>query len=407
MSMIEENLNKSYGVATRKKTFYLLLPLSLVLIVMTNLRMSFLPIGPGEALLVIWISKELISLIINRSFSIDRRAGIIVRDFLIIFFVMHLGLISASLTSNYSIGEVIRSQFAHLLSILMLLILANPKHFTKLKDYVRTTIVLGTLIFFGLYLLYRYAGFTTIRIMYGGVRFTGGARNPNQLALFLVSLPFLVLYFLVEESRNTKKTSVFIFWTILLVIAINLGLATQSDGLYGTWILSVLILITVSIFANLKFPSSLMVMLVFFISILLILVINENYRLLQKFILDWFNELDEGGSRASLWVEGLKQTFKFPLFGLGPGSFIKLSTLQAESHNTFIDLALQGGYVALIIFMIMLGIIAKGVRKKPILITAFASLIIFSMSHYVLRQPIFWFICSAIVSLNINRTRSY
>lgn len=400
MSINDKKLNRIHGATTGKKTFYILLPLSLVLIVMTNLRISFLPIGPGEVLLVLWIFKELIYSIFNRSFPTDRRTGIIFRDFLIIFFVMHLGIINASLTSNYRIEGIIHAQLAHFLSLFMVLILASPKHYPKLKDYVRTTIVLGTLIFFGLYLLNKYAGFTAIRLMYGGVRFTGGARNPNQLALFLVSQPFLVLYFLVEESRNTKKTSVFIFWIILLVLTIILGLATQSDGLYGTWILSVIILLTVNIFANLKFPSSLLVMLVFFISILLILVINENYRLLQKFIIDWFNELDEGGSRAFLWVEGLKQTFKFPLFGLGSGSFIKLGTLQVESHNTFIDLALQGGYIALIIFLIMLGRIVKGIRKQPILITAFSSLIIFSMSHYVLRQPIFWFICVSMLSIS-------
>lgn len=400
MSINDKKLNRIHGVSTEKKTFYVLLPLSLVLIVMTNLRVSFLPIGPGEVLLVLWIFKELIHSIFNRSFSIDRRTGIIFRDFLIIIFVMHLGIINASLTPNYRIEGIIRAQFAHFLSLFMVLILASPKHYPKLKDYVRTTIVLGTLIFFGLYLLYKHTGFTTIKLVYGGIRFTGGAKNPNQLALFLVSLPFLVLHFLVEESRNSKKISVFIFWTILLVLVVNLGLVTQSDGLYGTWILSIIILLTVNIFANLKFPSSLLVMLVFFISILLILVINENYRSLQKFILDWFYELDEGGSRAFLWVEGLKQTFKFPLFGLGPGSFINLSTLQAESHNTFIDLALQGGYIALIIFLIMLGRIMKGVRKQPILITAFSSLIIFSMSHYVLRQPIFWFICISIFFVN-------
>ena len=116
--------------------------------------------------------------------------------------------------------------------------------------------------------------------------------------------------------------------------------------------------------------------------------------------------MDEDGSRAILWIHGLKTALESPLVGYGPGTVINFppdfcvdGQNTIDAHNSFIDLLMQAGFLGLILYLVFLK--ESLVLKNNIYLTiAFLSLLVFSLSHFVLRQPIFWMYLIMIYSLN-------
>jgi O-antigen ligase len=114
-------------------------------------------------------------------------------------------------------------------------------------------------------------------------------------------------------------------------------------------------------------------------------------------------ERDVGG-RAKLWAQALDRGIESRLLGLGPGPHLvrpaelrepRLGWLpDFEAHNTFVDIFLQGGLLAL---ACLLWLLLTAVRTSlnsnlsclPALVISMAA---FAMTHFVIRHPIVWFV---------------
>jgi O-antigen ligase len=180
---------------------------------------------------------------------------------------------------------------------------------------------------------------------HGIQRLTGFIQDPNFLSFnlitFIILCFFLFLYF---KSRVLK-------FLLLSLIIINLAavLFTLSRGGF-------IALIGVLLFLYLKLTKNLKVFLILLlISAVLYIILPEE--LLERFAeVKSFQKID----RVSIAKIGMNMTFHYPIFGVGPGNFIKHFRKFSEGffwtdkspHNLFLSISSQIGLPALIVYLL-------------------------------------------------------
>lgn len=217
---------------------------------------------------------------------------------------------------------------------------------------------------------------------YYSIRFAGGARNPNQLALYIMCALILIT---VYRPQNRVYFPVF-------VILGWIGLQTLSDGLMVSLIGVGITFLIVYIFPK---SRSYLLLNIFILIILFSIPLIET---LTSYINDIWYSADEGHARTYLYRHGIAAWLYDPLtiiLGNGAGSFsgIRTSFDSSETHNTFIEMLTIGGIVGTAIFFIYpLKIIFQTYyHNRLFLFSLVIGLVAFSMFHFILRHPIFWF----------------
>jgi hypothetical protein len=130
---------------------------------------------------------------------------------------------------------------------------------------------------------------------------------------------------------------------------------------------------------------------------------------------------EEADLRFALWQQAIERGLKSGALGLGPGPHLAIPSLLVnarasegeqpgniehpqnngvpnfEAHNTILDLFVQGGLLADVSFLWLLGTaFVSGCRGRFAgLATMLGCLTFFGMTNLIIRQPLFWF---AIVS---------
>mgnify|MGYP000906045218 CR=1 FL=1 len=386
----------------------LLFAVGLILTTMTGLRMPNLPIGIGEILLFIWILTQWFQILLTGSVEFDRVYTKILLFGLLLCIMMGFGLLASAIEGRISLQDSIYDflaySFAFLLGITVLLKDRQDSVVNKIKYIV----VVGTIVFTFLLIWWKTISpyFSGLGLVYEGVRFTGGAVNPNQLALFFVPIPALALFLLNYKRDFLKK----IFLVLIFGASIFVALNTQSHALMATFILMLLFFPVLILYKRTQFSTKVLAAIIFLILLCLVILLNaEVIQNSYDSIINWFYKLDDDGSRAVLWTHGLKTALESPFVGYGPGTVIIFppdfcvdAQNTIDAHNSFIDLFMQAGFLGLVLFIAFLK--KSLVLKNNIYLTmAFFSLIIFSFSHFVLRQPIFWMYLIMMYSLNNSK----
>ncbi len=112
-----------------------------------------------------------------------------------------------------------------------------------------------------------------------------------------------------------------------------------------------------------------------------------------------YDEDGQGDLRFHLWTEALEKGMDAAMLGLGPGPHLTSKAWKRpppakfEAHNTPLDLFVQGGLLALLALLwLYASILLATTRAKLAALAALAcGFIVFSMFHFVIRHPIFWF----------------
>ena len=68
-------------------------------------------------------------------------------------------------------------------------------------------------------------------------------------------------------------------------------------------------------------------------------------------------------ARRELLKESIRLSFQHPLFGVGPGNFPAATESWRVTHNTYTELSAEGGFPALILFVVILGLAFRNVRR--------------------------------------------
>jgi hypothetical protein len=113
-----------------------------------------------------------------------------------------------------------------------------------------------------------------------------------------------------------------------------------------------------------------------------------------------YNEDNQGDLRFALWAEAYAKGMSAGMLGLGPGPHLTKTKswklpppAKFEAHNTPLDLFVQGGLLAVLNLTLLYAslLLATTRAKLPALAALSCAFIVFSMFHFIIRHPIFWF----------------
>jgi hypothetical protein len=112
-----------------------------------------------------------------------------------------------------------------------------------------------------------------------------------------------------------------------------------------------------------------------------------------------YNEDSQGDLRFHLWAEAIEKGMNAAMLGLGPGPHLtkkvwkRAPPAKFEAHNTPLDLFVQGGLLALLALgWLYASLVWTTARARlPALAALSCAFVVFSMFHFIIRHPIFWF----------------
>jgi O-antigen ligase len=108
---------------------------------------------------------------------------------------------------------------------------------------------------------------------------------------------------------------------------------------------------------------------------------------------------NQAATRFGLWGEAINKGTEAWMVGYGPGPHLTSKSYKRpppdkfEAHNTALDIFTQGGIVALLAFILLCATTFVSVwrTKMAALAALIAGAAIFSMFHFIVRHPNFWF----------------
>jgi len=382
----------------------------LVLTTATQLRISGLPIGPGEVLCLIWLILRAPTLIHERG---NLWADTTIRGFVLFWGVMFCALAAGSVQgfsqptwdAQRSAHDAVAYGFAALLSIAALSHFRG--HAVEAKQLLFIVLLIALSLNSALWLIAKSElGTMSAALMFSPTRFQGLANNPNQLALLMVSIPFLGWYFL-ENSANKRVKLVSV---IAMGAAMFIGLQTNSDALklgalFGVGVLT--IISAHSIFCRKvgwqwRVAALSVVLGAFVLSSLIETTANPT----QNIAVDVFSSMTESsanltqnitadqGVRFALWTHAIQAWSEALFFGLGPGAWSGITAPfeGLEAHNSFLDLGMSAGIVGLLVYLGVLYRLSLHFLNNRCyaLLTAIGVMVLYSLFHHVLRHPFVW-----------------
>lgn len=219
-------------------------------------------------------------------------------------------------------------------------------------------------------------------------RFSALSLNPNQLAMFLLPVPFFSL----ALWKLGERKLVIVILEIFSIVLVNVLVFGKS--LFMAWIVGAMIIIFLGIPPKqrwcLKKHHVLLIAISLPIFFLIVLPVA-----LRFYVGDAPGSIEgQGDVRLILWIHGLAAWVDAPLFGHGPGHYSGLDAPYEgmESHNLIIDWLSAYGLMGLLVLLAFVYWAFRVAFANSIWI-AFALLTVLaaqSLFHFYARQPIFW-----------------
>ncbi len=384
-----------------------LLALALVLTGATQFRAKGLPIGPGELLLILWLGMETLHLLLSAA---PRRTPALGR----------LALFWAMTGLALSIGTVIG-------------LLREPFH--DLVGITRDTIAYGLVLTFGVMTTLAFSDPARRRrsiwafLIVGSIslalqiadgfgalpipgtdpwywdRLRGWAENPNQLGFLALVLVLIGLH-LLENSRSVRERT----WALLVMAPpFMAGVMSLSDSFIIGVIFSAVVYMMLKSIAWVR-DTEMAPTLRGAAVVLSVMLMPLALTAAAPFASDALHRIDEnsrevyganeqGETRLLLWTEALEKAKDSWYLGFGPGphltskSYKRPPPSKFEAHNTVFDLLTQAGFVGIAAFFWLIAAATVGAARSGLAALAglMVGLVVFSMFHFVLRHPIFWY----------------
>ena len=362
--------------------------------------------GPGEVLLAGWIVWSFVVLAAHRRFDRSALVKSAVAFWLVALSALSFGFITYS--ANNLPADVSHDTPAILFSAFLLLTFVAPSE--PIPRFTRTVplfLILSIVPLLSLWVAGLFVPTVGPLTLWFGSRFVGWAENPNQVALLATPAPLLCFY-LATSLRGWRRWGA----VSLGVAAIIVGWASQSDALRVSWIVTALFM---GVAGWCRFaarartrvrPAVIAFGLVPVAMVITGLIVGP---LVVRGALDFgrstYEQGDQGSDRLNAWIDGGRVILASPL-GRGPGAHAgELSSADPmEAHNTFIDWGTSSGLVGLAAYVALLSwsMLTVWRRGRILLLSALASLFVFSMFGYVLRQPMYWFYLIGVVALSLS-----
>lgn len=411
-----------------------LLSLGILLTTASQLRLSDLPVGPGELCLVSWLVLML-ALVAGRE---PGRLGPVLTSALtrlLVFWSVStisqgLGFLTGLFTGErYDPEWLLHDVMAYpLLAAVSCMSVIEPGARLRLRRVASMLVLFGNIAL----ALQVAVGWKVVETPlfqpWYWERFRGWSANPNQLALLCSVLGLLSLHLVETASRPGRR----LLAIACLILPISVGRMTGSDTFTLILMASGSIFVMFKIWTWLRrsgrritIQSEFAGIVVLGLPLLLIslaplafVAAADAGSFAKDLSKNGGKELQqESDLRFALWGEAIELGIKSVFLGLGPGPHLpipaSISAARArtpdqpeslphphqslapnfEAHNSFLDLLTQGGMIATLRFIWILSssIVTALKARRAGLATLICGLIIFCMTSLITRHPLFWF----------------
>lgn len=384
-----------------------LLALGLVLYPSTALRFGGMPIGPGEILLLTWMFLTLADLLLSRQIVLNPALRHVLAFWTVLTVVLCIGMIAGLLHEPYQfVSGMVHDTAAYILmaalGCLMAIDLADPR---RRRDVVWLVVFFGTVS--TLLQIVSSTGLFTIPgtdpLYFDRLR--GWSLDPNQLGFLAVFLVLLSLH--LAETAPTTWASLAAFACAVPPIAA--GVLTKSDTFVLATILAAVPFLTLKSISwiadadlapTMRGGAVVLAVLAAPVGVIAAIpVLVSSSQQIEQGLMDVYEEDGQGDMRLHLWKEAITVGIESGFIGFGPGphltskSYKRPPPAKFESHNTPLEIFTQGGLLGTLAFMrICAATLVRTTRARlPALAGLVMAAILFSLFHFVLRHPLFWF----------------
>ena len=233
----------------------------------------------------------------------------------------------------------------------------------------------------------------------------GWSHDANQLGLAAAVLTLVSIHLV--DTANTRAG--IIAGAACAALAIAVGVLTRSDSFTVGLLAASVVFLTIKSWnwlaafkRGLTFRAALVGLSLFGLPVLAVGALPLAPLLVERLEAKsdaLYNEDNQGDVRFHLWAEAFDKGMDAAMLGLGPGPHLtKKAWKQSppykfEAHNTPLDLFVQGGLLALLaIGLLYVSLLVATMRARLPAPAALASaFVVFSMFHFIIRHPIFWF----------------
>jgi hypothetical protein len=406
-----------------------LLSVGLLLTTASQLRLGNLPIGPGELCLLGWVF--LVSLKEARRLGPPLSPALLR---LLIFWTTFVMSLCLGLLTGLFIGQqydthwLLHDVLAYpLLAAVSCMSVVEPGAQRRLRRVAWLLIMFGS----ASLALQVAAGFEIISLPviqpWFWERFRGWSANPNQLALLCGVLALVALY-LCETATTWSSRIVALACSVL---PICVGRMTMSDTFTLAVLLAAPLFVGLKVWDGLHFSGLNIMRFAFACTVVIglplltislipfgMVTASDAGMFAKEISKNGGKELkQESDLRFSLWTQALTLGVKSAMLGLGPGPHLEIPTSVVvgrmtepeqleniehpqqtsapnfEAHNTVLDLFTQGGMIAVLSFIWILGVSFFSAHKARLagLTTLICGVSVFAMTGLIIRQPLFWF----------------
>lgn len=391
----------------------------------SQFRLPGLPIGIGELCLALWISLSVTRILagcpVAASAALTRLSAFWVAFALTLSIGACIGLLFDPLVD---LGSMMHDATAYLLmACVTILASAEPDSESRLRQTAWFAVVFGNI---GMVL--------QIAIGWGLLpqgpldpwywdRFRGWSENPNQAALYCAALGPLALHLAMSAQSGFAR-----FWGFALaILPVVVGRLTKSDTFLIATVISTIFLIGLRLRTWLAVPRygvRYIAAVLFILAAPPIVITLLPYGIAAADEAEGFAKSlakDKGGEatvatvdlRFLLWQQALLKGVESASLGLGPGPHSERPTGPNprnlpgpfEAHSTPLDLYTQGGLLGLAALIWLIGSTLRLtlLARFDALSALICCLAVFSISHFVLRHPIFWFALALCVAEGCSR----
>jgi hypothetical protein len=386
----------------------LLLAFGLLLSTATQLRIGETPFGPGEMCLAVWLGLYLYPRASGPTLASNAALNRVVAFWLTLIVAESIGAFVGFATelffdTAHIIHDVVAYFFLFGLACVMALELANPPR----RRRVTWLVVLLGAASLSLQVVHAYG---LIRLplpvepwFYDRLR--GWSNDPNQLGLVAAFLTVLSIH--LAETATARVGM--IVATACAVIALSVGVLTKSDS-FTLGILTacaVFLAVKSSVWLatperDLSFRAASVGIALFALPMVAVAAVPFAPAALERGEAKYealYNEDSQGDLRFHLWAEAIEKGMNAAMLGLGPGPHLtkkvwkRAPPAKFEAHNTPLDLFVQGGLLALLALgWLYASLVWTTARARlPALAALSCAFVVFSMFHFIIRHPIFWF----------------
>jgi O-antigen ligase len=385
-----------------------LLAFGLLLSTATELRFGDTPFGPGEMCLAVWLVLFLCLQVGRPAPTSNTALTRVVTFWLILIFAESVGAIVGFSTelffdTPHIIHDVIAYFFLFGVACAMALELASEHR----RRRVTWLIVLFGAAFLSLQVAQAYGliGLPIAVDLWFFDRLKGWSHDANQLGLASALLTVLSIYLADTATARVGMIAA----AACALVAFSVGVLTKSDSF------TVGILAAGAVFLAMKsslwlatfkrgvtFRAALVSLALLGLPVLAVGAIPlapAAVELVEAKSAAVYDEDGQGDLRFHLWAEAFNKGMGAAMLGLGPGPHLtqkawKLSPpAKFEAHNTPLDLFTQGGLLALLAIAWLYAslLLATTRARLPALAALACASVVFSMFHFIIRHPIFWF----------------